>query len=90
MRKAQAARYSWAMILRLHFIGRASALADRIVTPTAADFAIGDRLVLPSKGDHVMLRRRDGVDPEWFVCKGLRFDLTAPDGNTVYLMLESA
>jgi hypothetical protein len=37
------------MILRLHSIGRPSALADRIVTPTAADFAIGDRLVLPSK-----------------------------------------
>jgi hypothetical protein len=78
------------MILRLHFIGRAAALADRIVTPTPGDFTIADRIVLPSKGDHVMLRRRDGVEPEWFVCKGSRFDLTAPDGSTVYLMLESA
>lgn len=76
------------MILRILFQAKAQALADKVQTPTLADFTINGQVVLPTKGDRVTLRRLDNAEGAWLHCTGRRFDLNDPDGPVIYLGLD--
>jgi len=76
------------VILRILLQGKSQSLADRVQTPTIADFTVDGQVVLPIKGDRVTLRRLDSAEGAWLRCTGRRFDLCDPDGPVIYLGLE--
>jgi hypothetical protein len=76
------------VILRVLFQGQAKALADKVATPTLADFTMDGQVVLPTKGDRVTLRRLDSAEGAWLVCTGRRFDFTEEGAPVIYLGLE--